>query len=226
MSDIRTADEVLFDLLTTLLAPLFLITASDDIAFARMAAAATINDYHAQTSADLITIAQIVAFGLTALASLSQSMEENIPVTLALRLRGNANACHRSAEQNRRALKENRPEPRTAPPLPSQLEPPPPDTAELAAKITETQKRTADHLASYAASARQDSHTQAAWAAGVATVAAETVADLDNLPPQERYSATIWAEALNACANDMMNSDPLPRLRPGALAGFMRSSTS
>ena len=83
--------------------------ANGDIAFARMAAAETVNDYRAQTQDDLITVALIVGFGLTALASLSQSMDDNIRITTALRLRGNANACHRSAEQSRRA-------PQTEPP--------------------------------------------------------------------------------------------------------------
>jgi hypothetical protein len=221
MSEIRTPAEVLLNLVITLLAPLFISAANGDIAFARLAAAETINDYRAQTQADLITVAQIVAFGLTALASLSQSMEDDIPLALALRLRGNANACHRSAEQNRRALKENRPESQTVPPPPPQPEPQC-DTTELTAKIAETRKRTADHLASYASPTQRDGHSQAAWAAGVARIAAETIADLDNLPPQERHSATIWAEALNACANDLMTSDPLPRMRPGDLAGFMQ----
>ncbi len=226
MSDSRSPADVLLDVLIALLAPLFLTAANNDLAFARLAAAATIDDYRVQTRTDLINIAQIVAFGLTALASLSQSMEQTISLPLALRLRGSANSCRRSADQTRRALKENQPEPTPAPPPPRQPEPmPPPDTAELASKIIETEKRTAEHLASYAEPTVQDSHAQAAWAAGMARIAAETVADLESLPPQERHSARIWAEALNACANDLMNNEPLPRMQPGDLAGFMRSTT-
>jgi hypothetical protein len=222
MSKTESPAEVLLNLVITLLAPLFLTAANGEIAFARMAAAETINDYRAQTQDDLITVALIVGFGLTALASLSQSMDDNIPLTTALRLRGNANACHRSAEQNRRAFKQNRREPKHAPPPPE----PQPDTTELAAKITETRKRTADHLATYASPTRQDRQDQAAWAAGVARIAAETVADLDNMSPEERHSATIWAEALNLCANDLMTSEPLPRLRPGDLGAFMQSGAT
>ena len=75
-----------------------------------------------------------------------------------------------------------------------------------------------------ASSFHKDSHTQAAWAAGVARIAAETVADLDTLPPRERHNATLWAEALNACANDMMNGESIPRTQPGDLTGFLRSA--
>ena len=95
---------VLLTLVISLLTPMFLGVTEGDLTLARIAAAETINDYRAETRSDLIAIAQIIGFGLAALASLSQSMADETDIALALRLRGNANALNRSAEQNRRAL--------------------------------------------------------------------------------------------------------------------------
>jgi hypothetical protein len=121
---------ILMALITALLAPMFLGVAAGDIGLARMAAAETINAYRARDHADLIAIAQIVACGLAALGSLSLSMEDDISLSMTLRLRGNANALNRSAEQNRRAMKNGhvndlprpqvapRPEPEAPPTIP------------------------------------------------------------------------------------------------------------
>jgi hypothetical protein len=102
--------DILVNLIIVLLAPMFLTAANGDIIFARMAALETINAYRSQTHAELIVVAQIVACGLAALGSLSLSMADDISLVMTLRLRGNANALMRSAEQARRALKEIRPD--------------------------------------------------------------------------------------------------------------------
>jgi hypothetical protein len=73
------------NLVITLLAPLFLAATNGNIGFARLAAAETVGSYRTETNADLIAVALVVAFGMTALASLSQSMDD-IPLPLALRL--------------------------------------------------------------------------------------------------------------------------------------------
>jgi hypothetical protein len=103
--------EVLITLLVTLLAPMFVGASGGDIVLARLAAIETINDYRARNHADLIAVAQIIGFGLAALGSLSLSMAGDVPLSLTLRLRGNANACTRSAEHNRRAIREYRDDP-------------------------------------------------------------------------------------------------------------------
>lgn len=61
--------EILLNLIITLLAPMFLMASGGDLLFARLAALQTINSYLARTKADVISIAQIIAFGLAALAS-------------------------------------------------------------------------------------------------------------------------------------------------------------
>jgi len=96
----------LLTLIVTLLAPTFLGVTAGDLTLARMAAIQTINDYRARNHADLIAIAQIIACGLAALGSLSQSMDDDISLSMTLRLRGNAVALNRSAEQNRRVLQQ------------------------------------------------------------------------------------------------------------------------
>ena len=96
--------DILMNLIATFLAPMFLGVTGGDIGLARMAATETVNAYRAQNLADLIAIAQIIAYGLAALGSLSLSMADEISLSMTLRLRANANACSRSAEQNRRAL--------------------------------------------------------------------------------------------------------------------------
>jgi hypothetical protein len=98
------ASDILMNLIVTLLAPMFLGVTAGDVALARMAATETVNAYRAQNLADLIAVAQIIAYGLAALGSLSLSMADDLSLAMTLRLRGNANACTRSAEQNRRAL--------------------------------------------------------------------------------------------------------------------------
>jgi hypothetical protein len=100
----RRPSEIVLNLLATLLAPMFLGVTGGDIALARMAAIETVGAYRAGTVLDLIAVAQIVGYGLAALGSLSLSMEDDLSLSMILRLRGSANACSRSAEQNRRAL--------------------------------------------------------------------------------------------------------------------------
>src|ERR1700733_4780773 len=96
----------LMSLIVTLLLPTFLGVTAGDIALAQMAAIETINDYRARNNADLIAIAQIIACGLAALGSLSLSMDDEISLSMALRLRSNAVALNRAADQNRRVLNE------------------------------------------------------------------------------------------------------------------------
>lgn len=98
---------ILIDVIAALLAPMFMGPNCGDISLARTAAIETVNAYRAQNLAELLAAAQIIAFGLAALRSLSLSMTEDVSPPMALRLRGNAIALNRSAEQNRRNLVDN-----------------------------------------------------------------------------------------------------------------------
>jgi hypothetical protein len=217
--------DILLNLIVTFLAPLFLSVSNGDINHARFAAFETVNAYRAQTQSDLITIAQIIGFGLAALDSLSLSMQDNLSPSMVLRLRANANACSRSAEQNRRALND-RPA-ATAAPLPDQD-----NTAEEAvilAHVAATQQRTAAAQATRQATQPQpatppapppitDQQRQEMWAAAAARVASEYTTGLADLPHAQRRTATLKAAMLSSCANDLLNGPPITRLNPGDLA--------
>ena len=120
-------ENLLLILIVNLLAPMLVAAAMGDITLARAAAIETVNSDRARSQTDLLASAQVVAFGLAALDSLSRSMGDEISITMALRLRGNANACNRASEQNRRALAKAQaeidlpetdlPAPEAAPPL-------------------------------------------------------------------------------------------------------------
>jgi hypothetical protein len=84
------------------------LVGADDLATRHIAALHAIDDYRARNHADLIAVAQIIGYGLAALGSLSLSMADDLSLSMTLRLRGNANACTRSAEHNRRAIRQNR----------------------------------------------------------------------------------------------------------------------
>lgn len=101
--------DVLMNLIIAFLAPVFLSASGGNIAFARMAARETVNAYRIENQADLLSVAQVIGFGLAALSSLSLSMEDGLSLSMTLRLRGNAVSLNRAAERNRRALKEIRP---------------------------------------------------------------------------------------------------------------------
>jgi hypothetical protein len=200
----------LLTLLITLLTPMFVPATGGNLDLARFAAAETIESYRAQTQADLIAIAQIIAFGLAALAGLSQSMDDTIPLATALRLRGNATACNRAAQQNRVVLTQTHPEP--PPPAPNPEPEPEFDEAQIIAAVAATQKRAAE-----ASTTRNvptptveptERQYQVAWANGAATVAAEIAAEIPSLPPNQRAEATMRAAVLQQCADELLAGEP------------------
>jgi hypothetical protein len=230
--------DILLHVIVTLLAPLFLVESGGDIQCARMAALETVNACRASDPADLIAVAQVIACGLAALDSLRRSMADDISLAMLLRLRGNAVALSRSADQNRRVLREGRTEsampPQAAAPgepepeawtstsrpsaaalsdLPQAEAPSPvPFPAAVAARASTT---------SLSAAERQRAERQAAWGSAAATVAAEYAARLPHLPPAERKMATVRAAALSSAASDLLAGGVIPpRLRPGDLDGL------
>jgi hypothetical protein len=95
---------VFLNLVLIFLTPMFLWAADGDLDLARQAALETLDAYRARTAISLITAARLIAFELACLASLSQSMADDITPQLALRFRSNANTLDRAAERNRAAL--------------------------------------------------------------------------------------------------------------------------
>jgi len=218
----RTAD-YLKDIIVAFLTPMFLWSCDGDPGLARLAAAETLDEFGITGHRGLITAARIIAFELAAISSLSLSMADDIPPTLALRLRGNANSLDRAAERNRRVLEADQ---RTAKAIPV-------DVKAVAASVAETQKliRTATaHMQATPSSARppepqpvqqgrsSDNQTlwNTAWAQAMTDVAAEFTADLSKLPPaeqaRERSRIAVLLEAATALASGT------PATFPGAPA--------
>jgi hypothetical protein len=229
---------VLTTLIITLLAPTFLGVCHGDIGLARSAAIETINAYRARTQPDLIAAAQIIDFGLAALSSLSLSMAGDVSASMALRLRANANACNRAAEQNRRALGKSQAndgsaqhQPVEIPASPAEYTPPSeadvflPAAAEqlLAAESrARLHPKTAILPALPPAPASTARRHQEMWAIVMAKEASELSANLPNLLPAERQEAVMRAGLLGSTAHDLVYGTQAVRLEPGALGHIPR----
>ena len=211
--------EILFNLVVTLLAPIFL-TATGNLQHARLAAAHTVNSFCPRTHADLIATALLIGFSFSALGSLSLSMEDGLSIPTILRLRGSAQSASRAAEQHRRALQQ----PSRAAPLPAPLAAPEPDPGltakeiEVIEAVAATRQRAAAQSQPQApvphpAAPSQDPHAQA-WANAFMDVAAEIAAELPGLPQHQRRAATIQADALNGSANALLSGRVEPGNRP------------
>jgi hypothetical protein len=167
------------------------------------------------------------------LGSLSLSMADEISIPMALRLRGNANACNRSAEQNRRVLQGSRgddpapdyaaiaeapeTEATTSPdddlPAPGALLSPA-AVQELAAeaqgRLCEPEQ-TGDRPAipahrspPVATDKTAEKRHQEMWAIAMVKEAAELTASIPNLPASERSAAEIRAAALGSTAHELL----------------------
>lgn len=215
-------------LLITLLAPMFLSVCRGDIFLARRAASATLDGYRTSTHADLIAVAQIIAFGLAAIASISLSLADDIPASLALRLRANANACNRAAQQNRRALSTaSQPAPEQPPTALPKTEPFMTAAAEqLLAEEAQARLQPAPPLPALKKPTPQpisEKRHQEMWAIAMAKEASDIEAGIPNLPEAERKAATIKAAALGATAHDLLYGTPTKKREASALVGIIPS---
>ena len=232
--------DILINVIVTLLAPMFIAGTDGNIGHARVAALETVHSYCAQNHASLMAVAKIISFGLATLGSLSLSMTDDLSIPMILRLRGNANALDRSSDRNERALKTWQ----TLPPAKAPTNGF--DEAKVRAGVAEAVRRSAEvRTAPQHASAQraepasppreqpsappreQPSAPPAAeaapfrvqWAAAMAQVAAEELAEAanPNLPPDQRRVATARAALLSNNANAMLSGKTVERPRPGDL---------
>jgi hypothetical protein len=226
MSETQTANANIANLIVALLTPMFLWSTAGDIPLAHAAAAQTINAYGVKHRLSLITVAKIIAFDIATLSSLSQSMYEEVSISLALRLRGNANSLDRSAERARRQLEQ---ESRPAATAPTE------DSVDAA--VAEAQRMVQQAKARIHANA-QAANTQAAaprpktepappsaaapaartsadqrrsaWANAMTVVAEEFTAGLKDLSPEERWKEMERIEALTNTAADLTSGAAPP----------------
>jgi hypothetical protein len=217
--------DILTQLIATLLAPMFLLATGGDIALAHRAVLETLHSYRARNQLDLIAIAQIVGCGLAALGSVSRSMEDDLSISMTLRLRGNAVVLNRTIEHARRALERTRRDSETIEPVDLHAE------AAVLSSVADTRNRVQeakarpqppDPVPHPAPPSPADQQRQAAWASAMSDVADEFTAGLSNLPPVERKLASFRAAALSSCANQLLSGDVPSRPRPGDLAALMR----
>jgi hypothetical protein len=93
---------------------LFIRGAGGDEAAARHAVLSTLAAYGAEDEQELRLAAEIISFGFATLEALAKAMNPSLPLNAVLRLRGNANAAHRSGHQCQRTLDKLRKERRMA----------------------------------------------------------------------------------------------------------------
>ena len=93
---------------------LFIRGAGGDEAAARYAVLSTLAAYDPKDEQELRLAAEIISFGFAALEALAKAMNPDLPLNAVLRLRGNANAAHRSGHQCQRTLDKLRKERRTS----------------------------------------------------------------------------------------------------------------
>jgi hypothetical protein len=96
--------EAVLDKVLGFLAPLFLDVVGNDTAAARNAARSTLECYGARNDRELRFAALAIAFSFGALDGLSRAAQCDLPPNQVLRLRGNATALNRAAQQNEARL--------------------------------------------------------------------------------------------------------------------------
>ena len=222
---------MLLDLVLALLAPLFLGVSAGNVEIARLAALETVNAYRARNQADLLTVAQLFAFGLATLSSLSLSMADDLSLSMILRLRGSANALNRSAEKHRCARE--REDHQAAPPQqalegrdePSEQPVDAPPSAPARTMTGVADASTPDALPSASMASRPTAPTaspaphdarQSTLAAGVARSSQDCRAGLPHLQPAQRPDSSLRAAALSSTANGLLSG---PTWESPAIAG-------
>jgi hypothetical protein len=104
MSQPATITAAILDKILAFLAPLFLVATTGDIGAAQEAASAMLASYNPRTNRELRFAALSIAFAFGALETLSKAADPELALNQVLRLRGNANALNRSAQQNESRL--------------------------------------------------------------------------------------------------------------------------
>jgi hypothetical protein len=185
------------------------MTSATDTGHARRAAQQAIDEYRSHTQGELITIAQIVGFALTALDNLRLSMAGDLTVSMKLKLRGNANALSRASHRASEILDKAR---ETAPAAwmeaperqPTPVETPPTEPVPATLPVAEQHRR----------------H----WANAMVTVAGELQAAAAQVPPAQRKSDQLWADVLNNVATELRQPNPPPTPQGLSKADLFRTT--
>jgi hypothetical protein len=235
---------LLTSVIVSALAPVFFSVTGGDIPLAHMAAEEIINEHRARNRVDLIAVGQIIANGLAALGSLGQSMNDEIPLPMALRLRANAISLNRTVEHNRRARKQNQnAEPvdlgtdtYVEPALPREPEPEifmKDDgaehlAAEAASRLTTPGEQPAEPTPAERTAAEppalEERRQRRTQAMAMIKEAGDISANLRTLPPPEREQAEIRAAMLGRSARELITGEQLPPQVPSSGDAAMNGS--
>ena len=234
-ASLRPSD-ILLSLIASILAPIFLGVTGGDAGLARMAAIEAVNTYRVRNFAELIAVAQIVAYGLAALNSLSLSFGDELSLSMILRLRSNASALNRSVEQNRRAIETNpqlqdadvlaQPEPATMTETYDDSPEAEPFLNEAAAELLAAESRdrlreprpttaanpvarAATKVAATSPDVTEKRHREM-WAIAMVKEASEISAAIPGMLPAERSVASIRAGMLTSTANQLLTGGDVP----------------
>jgi hypothetical protein len=220
----------LTSVIVSALAPVFFAVTGGDIPLARMAAEEVVNEHHARNRVDLIAVGQIIANGLAALGSLGQSLNDEIPLPMALRLRNNAISLNRMVEHNRRVRKQNQ----NADPVDlgtdTHVEPAPSEepepflkddiaerlAAEAASRLTSPAEQSVspafDDPAPAEPTMLEERRQKRTQAMAMIKEAGDISANLHTLPPPEREHAEYRAAMLGRSARELLTGEKLPPL--------------
>jgi hypothetical protein len=188
------------------------------IAEARLAAAQIIAAYQPAGSNQLINVAQVVAFAVTAIDNLRLSLPPDLSLSMKLKLRGNANALNRSARDNPHRLDAHRPNAHRPNAHRPNAHRPDVTTGDRRPNAHRPNAHrpdvtTGDRLPlspSIASSTSPDPtptdeprDNSLQWASAMTSQAAELRANAPHLPPAEQTRNSLWIDVLTGVANDL-----------------------
>lgn len=169
-------------LLAFILALLTPLLTTGNLVEARAAAQHAIAAHKATGGDQLISIAQIVGFALTALDNLRLSMPDDLSLSMKLKLRGNANALGRSAQRATTTLDGQRRDATATAPAPT----PEPQSDGVPDVLASLEDARTEIWQAPIQGACTDRQIDLSWANAMTDVAAEFTAGLANLPLAQR----------------------------------------
>jgi hypothetical protein len=197
MTESAPPSDLLTEFVLSILTPFLMTGSITDPDLARRAAAETIAAYKAAAQDQLVTIAQIVAFALTALDNLRLSLPPDLSLSMKLKLRGNANALNRASQHAAATLESQQPAPDPTEIL----------TALESAKAIVQQAKATKPATPHP---ERDRQIDLAWANAMTDVAAEYTAELPALSPAERQNQLARIGALSKIATSLSSGDAPP----------------
>jgi hypothetical protein len=215
MTETKTTEAgsgALLEVLLGLLVPLLMSGGVTDLKRARLAAQQAIEEYRSRTQGELVMIGQIIAFAMTAMDNLRLSMAAEIPLSVKLRLRANANALSRASVKATERLDRccRAPDSAPEPTLAEWTQEPDPAAATAPEPVPSTLPI--------------EEQNRRHWANAMATAAAELQARTAQVPSAQRRSDQLWVEVLGNVAGELRQPSAAPTQPGRSKAELFRST--